>query len=249
MGLERVINLLTGRRVKPAPSADGSELVSRSSLYGEALTLPLTAGKNHMLADEGSYFVATNPTPGTAIAGIAAANGLDDTEALLFLRNASSSTKRVYLDYIMLRTVAVGTNGTTMAIAMKTDSGTSRFASGGSAITPVNPNQASDTGTAIDLLRFGAVVPTAASTEVRLVHHAKLRNAIKVAGDTFVFAFGGQPTSMLANQSGETTTPLYQLITCPPVILGAGDTFLLHEFAASQSVAATYEFALGWWER
>ena len=75
----------------------------------------------HALCDQGSYFVATNATPGTALSGIAAADGLDDLEALIFLRHGTSATKRLYLDYILLQVAAAGTNGTNFAVAMKGD--------------------------------------------------------------------------------------------------------------------------------
>lgn len=249
MALDNRKQWLEAQEGLPQKYADGVTVPARSTRRGEQVVLPFAAGKNHLLADEGSYFVATNPTPGTAIVGIAAANGLDDTEALIYMRHPSNATTRVYLDYIMLKTVAVGANGTDYAVAMKTDTGNSRYSSGGSSITPVNPNMASSESSALSELYFGAVVPTAATSEARLVHHAQLRSAIKVAGDTFVFSFGGQPAAPLAALSGETTTPVYQYVPCPPVIIGPGDMFLLHEFASSQDTAASFEFAMGWWER
>jgi hypothetical protein len=55
----------------------------------------------------------------------------------------------------------------------------------------------------------------------------------------------GSPTGMVM----EGTAQACIHIQCPPVVLGPNTTFLLHEIAASQSVAATYEFSMGWHER
>ena len=58
---------LVGRGL-PQPLADGLEGEVRLSRYRDAMVANLMATK-HMLADEGSYFVSTNPTPGTGLAG------------------------------------------------------------------------------------------------------------------------------------------------------------------------------------
>jgi hypothetical protein len=236
-------------RAVPAPINDNVYGPVRVTRYGEMVTAPLVGAKLYPVSDEGSYFIATNATPGTAIAGIAAADGFDDLEALMFLRHSSSSSKRLYLDWILLQVAAAGTNGTNFGVAMKCDKGTSRFASGGTAITPKNANMASSTATEIDKLQFGAVVPTAATAEARLLWHTLLRTVIKVIGDKYLFMFGGSAPPAISGIPLEGTTQASLNYSCPPVILGPGDTFLLHEFATSQTVAAQYQFAMGWHER
>jgi hypothetical protein len=237
-------------RALPAPnSGDNTYGPVRTSRYGELITQGLAGSKMHALAGEGSYFIATNPTPGTAIAGIAAADGLDDLEALVFLRNGASNDKQIHLDFILLQAAAAGTNGTNFAFAMKGDKGNSRYASGGSSITPVNTNMASSRTSGIDRLQFGAVVPTAATSEARLLHHGLLRTVIKVIGDKYLFKFGDASPGVLSGIPLEGTTQANINVPCPPVVLDPGDTFLLHEFAASQSAAAQYQFAIGFWVR
>ena len=236
------------RRDLPSTISEGSPGPLRGSRRGE-LAVQQLHGKLHGLADEGSYFVATNPTVGTGVAGIAAADGFDDLETLAFLRNTESAAtgKRIYLDYILLVPTAAGTNGTTFSFAAKIDKGNNRFASGGSAITPVCPNMDS-TNTSVATLRFGAVVTTAASADARLVASGLLRSVIKVVGDRYLFDFGttdrGLGSHLVAGTAIANIT-----IPCAPVVLGPGQMFLLHEFAASQSAAASYTFEMGWWER
>lgn len=237
-------------RALPAPiSGDNVYGPARVSRYGELVTQGLTGSKLSGLAGEGSYFVVTNPTPGTAIAGITAADGLDDLEALVFLRNGLSNDKRIELDFLLLQVAAAGTNGTNFAFAMKGDKGNSRYASGGSSLTPVNTNMGSTRSTGIDKFYFGAVVPTAATSEVRLLHHGLLRTVIKVIGDKYLFKFGDSSPGVLSGIPLEGTTQANINVPCPPIVLDPGDTFLFHEFAASQTVAAQYQFACGFWVR
>lgn len=245
----RILYALGSRALTTPASGDGVFTHIRANRYGDIMTSPITGSKLHPLADEGSYFVATNPTPGTAISGIAAADGLDDTEALIFLRNGASNDKRLYLHYILLQVAAAGTNGTNFAFAMKGDKGTSRYSSGGSSITPVNPNMASARTSGIDRLQFGAVVPTAATSEARLLHHGLLRTVIKVVGDKYLFTFGDSVPPPVTGIPLEGTTQASINVPCPPVILDAGDTFLFHEFSTSQTVAAQYQFSMGFWVR
>lgn len=239
----------THRDLPGTAYSEGAAVPLRGSRRGELYVRDLVGPKLHSLADEGSYFVATNPTVGTGVAGIAAADGFDDLETLAFLRNTESAStgKRLYLDYIKLQATAAGTNGTNFSFAMKLDKGNNRFASGGSAITPVSPNMDS-TAAAVATLRFGAVVTTAASADARLVASGLLRSVIKVVGDTYLFDFGPSAKSMTSHIVAGTAIANV-VIPCPPVVVGPNQMFLLHEFAASQTVGAAYTFEIGWWER
>lgn len=234
------------RRELPSTYSDGTSVPLRGSKRGELHVAPLHAGKQHALSDEGSYFVATNPTVGTGVAGIAASDGFNDLESFLFLRNTESAStgKRIYLDYIMLQPTAAGTNGTNFSFAMKLDKGNSRVGTGGAAVTPINPNMDS-AAASIATIQSGAVASAAASVDARLVCSGLLRTTIKVVGDTYLFNFGG-----VAHSAGvQAATITNFIVPCPPVVLGPGHMFLLHEFGASQTVAAAYTFQMGWWER
>jgi hypothetical protein len=239
----------THRDLPGTAYSEGATAPLRGSRRGELFTSALAGSKMHALADEGSYFVATNPTIGTGVAGIAAADGFDDLETLAFLRNTESSStgKRLYLDYILLRPTAAGTNGTNFSFAMKIDKGNNRFASGGSAITPVSPNMDS-VAASVATLRFGAVVTTAASADARIVASGLLRSVIKVVGDTYLFDFGASTRNLGAHIVAGTAIANI-IVPCPPVVVGPNQMFLLHEFAASQSAAASYTFEMGWYER
>lgn len=199
------------------------------------------------LAEQGQYFVATNATPGTGIAGIAAADGNDDLENLLHVLNEDTAAggKRIYMDYLRLRWTAAGANGTNVSYVMKTDSVT-RYTSGGTAITEVNPNRDS-TGASIAGIVFGAIVSPAATAQ-RLVDHGILRSVIAVVGDTCVFDFGGVNRAAQASLATAGTAQCALYVAAPPVIIGPAQSFMLAVNAASQSAASSFEFAMGWWE-
>lgn len=252
MGTNDITNKLVwglANRALPAPILDTQYGPARVSRYGELIHQSLGGSKLYALADEGSYFVALNTTPGTGIAGIAAASAFADTAALLFLRNGASSDKRVYLDKLILMPTAAGTNGTNFNFVMRADKGNSRYTSGGSAITPANVNMGSNRTSGIDRLQFGAIVAAAATSEARTIHQGPLRTVIKVIGDKYVFDFGGSTPGPVSGIPLEGTTQASINIPCPPVVLDPGDTFLFHEWAASQTVGASYEFMLGFWVR
>ena len=199
------------------------------------------------IAEVGQYFLATNPTPGTGVAGIAAADGNNDLENLVHINNESSAGtgKRIYLDYIRLQPTAAGANGTTTTWVAKIDSA-DRYASGGSEITPVNVNMDSTTASTAEGY-FGAVVTSAASSQ-RVLGHGTIRSVITVVGDSYLFDFGGDKKVPMSGLATAGTAALHAVIPVAPVVLGPGDSFMLQLNAASQSGASSYEFQIGWWE-
>jgi hypothetical protein len=234
--------------------AQGTALPSRtiatsSGGVSAAAVFPLT-NKNILVPAEGSYFIVRNPTPGTGIAGAAAATTLDDTKPLLLIKNNATalSNINIYLDYIRFRLTNAGTAGTNVRFDMKVDY-SSRYTSGGSALTPTNVNSNSVAqSVASNNVFFGALTATAASSNVRLLDGHEFRPVIGVVGDTYTINFGGvdHPTTGLIT-SGTAIT--HSSVNFHPVVLGPGQTFLLHQWSASQSGAYQFEVTCGYFER
>ena len=233
---------VTRRDTPPGTYSDGALGYGRGNRYGEEVVVPLD---RNTLSDEGSYYVATNPTPGTAIVGIAAADGYDDTEALLTISNDHAS-KHVYLDYLHLVAKVAGSSGTDFAYAidMATEA---TYASGGSAITPVDVNRETN-NTAPVTMYFGAVVTTTGTTE-KIVSHGQLLTVIKVIGDHFLFTFGGEglpPATAIMEGVAQHSVQR----SCPPIVIPPGHALSFRDFATSQaSAGAQYQFELGFWVR
>lgn len=229
----------------PGRAAENSQTAMRTTEYGEQYATLLQGGKMHPLAKEGSYFVATNATLGTAITGTAAPTAFSATVALLSVYN-SSATKSLFIDYLRLFPKAAGTNGTNFLYAISVDR-INRYASGGTAITPVNVNVSSDVSSSA-VVYCGALVAAAAGPFVRRFSHGTLRTVIKVIGDVYEWRFGDSATPT-PGMVLEGTAQAYIPVRCAPLVIPPGCSMLLHEAAASQSVAATYELELGYAER
>ena len=233
------------RSTLPSATNDGDRAFNRSSRYGEQVVQPI-GGDRYPLADEGSYFIATNATPGTAIAGIAAADGYDDAEALLYLAN-THPTKHVYLDYLHLICEAAGASGSDFAYAIDVATETT-YASGGTAITPVCTNREAELDVKAPVIMwFGAVVTTTGTTE-KIMSHGQLLTTIKVIGDHYLLAFGGKPQPP-ATQIMEGAAQRSVQKSCPPIVVPPGHALSFREFATSQSGAAQYQFEAGFWIR
>lgn len=223
----------------------------RGGRYGEIYSLPIF--NNCMaMSDEGSYFVATNPTISTGIAfGGAAITAFNDTTgAGLALYNADQlGGKRIYLDYIKLimATIPTGTLAAPfMQMALKLDNVASRYTSGGSAITPVNPN-GDVPANSISRLYFGALTLAASSSAARILGRGAVRSAAPVIGDKYLISFGSIPD--VAAQSYALATAGAFTIGFPPVIIGPGQVLSLHHWCGGQTAAPVYEFEMGWVER
>lgn len=241
---------LEARQSKNARGVSGTNVPQRSTVHGDATTVEYSKGV-YGLADEGSYFMIKNPTVGTGIAGIAAADGAEGLEQLLFIRNTSSvdEGKRIYLDHLRLIPTAAGTNGTTTMFVSVLDSGANRYTSGGTEYTPKNMNMYSS-DTAPCQFVFGAVVTAAPSADVRITGGGALRlGVIKVIGDVYDFNFGS--TSPQASPSVVTSGTAQINVQWPhaPVVIGPQQMWMLEVYAASQTVAASFEFEFKFWVR
>jgi hypothetical protein len=225
---------------------------NRSSAYGEQYVQPI-GRERWALAQEGTYFVAHNPTndAATTLAGHAAPvlADADDTmtKPFIHLRHAGGLTSltRVILDFIEIEVVTAGANGTAANWAAQLDSGATRVTSAGTSLTQVNPNMQSVTTPAL-ATQAGVVVTGAESANVRHLGHGVLRPTIEIAGDKKVFVFGGDP---ILGSDGAAAAKREQVVNMPPVILGPTDQFLLALYAPSQSVAGVYKVRMGWVER
>ena len=242
-------------RAQPTKSADAVQLQPRLTAYGDLVTVPIGIGVNS-IADEGSYFNATNATIGTGIIH-ALTTAWSGTAALFCLRNTDAEgAKRINLDYIRLVTgaTAIGmTAATSIEFAITIDN-TNRYSSGGTSITPVNANMDSSQAT-IAALNFGAVVLSAASGSVRTTTRGALpRRAAPamVTGDQFMFDFGGSapPAVDTIGAAAPATAAASFYIPSGPVIIGGGDSLNFHLwYPSGATTAPTFEFEIGWWER
>jgi hypothetical protein len=235
-------------RTLPTPRVqDGNAITQeRYNGYQEKFVSPVIE-KMYPLADEGSYYTALNPTPGTGVAGAAAPTTFDNTKPYILMRNQAptGSGLRIKLDYIKLVVTAAGTGGTTNYATHQLDAGAG-YTSGGSTLTPNSPNV--DLVNASQALIYAGAVVATAGASPRTVAHQLVRPVIPVVGDTLYFVFGSQAPGFVGLPI-EGTLICERAIPCPPVVLGPGEWYKLVLWRASQSAAASYEVEMAWWER
>lgn len=235
----------------PTPEGQGTYAPTRVDRYGSPMvrTMDLFAH-----AEQGTLFVAHNAIndAATTLAGHVAPVLVDAddsmTKPLFFMRNPST-TKRIIPLYIELDCIVIGASGTTDSWSAQLDKGATRWSSGGSALTIVNPNtDKADASvlSATNALLGGAVVVGAETSEARQLGHGQIRGAIMVAADRYCFKFGGYGD---VGANVVATAASRHMITMPPVILGPTGQFLLALCAPLQAVtAAVYKMRCAWLE-
>jgi hypothetical protein len=209
---------------------------------------------DNTLADEGGYFVTTNPTPGTAIAmttsvvddaATASSTHAQFAPAMVIFNNASPADPNapsLYMRYINLTIVQVPTSATNWKYAFRLDN-LNRYLSGGSALTPVNTNPGSSRNSKANFY-FGAIVPVALpSASSRLVANGTIETAIPTLGDSWLFGFGNRHVS--ASAAGSVIRPL----NVSPIIIPPGWSLSMEMWGTSNAAAPSWEFECGHVER
>src|SRR3990167_10838358 len=119
-------------RDRPTIISEGGVSNGRVGPYGESYPLPLL-NPHQVAADEGSNYVAINPTAGTGILGHAAPTTFDEAKPFFLLYN-SNDTKRVFLNSIHLVKSVVEVGSTRVQWNFSTDVG-NRYSSAGTGLT------------------------------------------------------------------------------------------------------------------
>lgn len=234
----------------PTKTADSTRAVARGLRYGEGAVGVLDP---RLHADEGTYFICCNATPGTGLAGHPAPTDISVvTKPLVYVKNGSSTAngKRLYLHYIKLTVTAAGTAGSNVLFAEEIDGTTTRYTSGGTQLTPLCTNMDEDNPSNSDIVVYaGPVVAPAASTSQREIGSGEVRTVIPVVGDTYTFVYGAPFPAVGSGTVLSGTAPASIVIYRPPVILGPSQQFLHHQAQASQSAASSFEFEVAGWLR
>lgn len=250
------------QRVLPAPIADQNPVNVRASRYGD-LSLMAVTGKKQFLADEGSYYISTNPTPGSAYAGAVSAT-YDVTKPWANFQNLNSpGGLRAYLDYMKLIPTVIPNAGTTANFAIWRDqisvvvSGTDRT----TAVTPVNANGDSNfKSNCLWKIQNSATqgVIAALTPQASLVARGALTSGTGVVatsvgvvvGDEMVIDFGAPDPNAYAGSSAVKVTPNRYGSNCPPLIVAPQQQIFVYLwYANNASTGPSFEFELTHWER
>ena len=205
---------------------------------------------DYALADEGSFFVATQAaTAATAVA--CTTQALGDTNPILGINNSwpvGANSMNIYLRYIKMVTTVVPGSNTSINYSLVLDNLAAKLSTLGTALAaPSNVNSSS--GVLSKAVLYGGVnIAAAATTQVRRVGAGQVLGGLGVALDETIFHFG-QP--VFAGDVNGTITNVKRLsISCAPVIIAPGWWLTLGIWGAGQAAsAAQYSFEIGYSER
>jgi hypothetical protein len=238
----------------PQPTPDTQEQEVRGDGYG-GLMATLVGSPRHALAGEGSYNIATTPTPGTAVAygsGGTQASFSSTTGFVIYKNNGQPGVPQplqMYLDYLrILVTGTVPASATSTQFAITIDTANRAPTANFSLLTPVNMNFRSGRGPVGQVWIPSAGIPTVpAAVNARLVARGSLRQAISVTLDEYILRFGAQDGSPAV--AGGTGVGRYAS-DAPPVVLGPQEFCVIHLWQPSAVTnALSVELETGWYER
>ena len=209
----------------------------------------LAGGRDTQSADQGEYFVAITPTPGTGIVGTASVQAFTETTPVFVLYN--SGTKNIYPMSLRTHLTVVGATASVAEHMTFTLDAGNRFStiSVGVALTVNNLNSGSTTASGA-VIYAGGVVATAATGARRIVGHIqKKHTVIEVVHDTTNIVWGGTNAVSYSSVAGNTTTPTYSAHNLPPIVVGPGQSLVIVEWAAAQTTGSTNEYMFSWIEK
>lgn len=253
---------ITDQITRPTANTEGqpTPISIRTGKYNEVGVMNYYADQ-YPLALEGSYFVFTNPTPGT---GVAATTSLTNfasggTKPFLYIGNGNvAGGPNIELDYLSLIQTAgqLPTTATNIQIAISLDTVAAKAATG-TAVTPVNPFPGSLVATRATVLNTATT--SADSVGALLVFHDYIEpittaTPCAVAGDFYSVKFGAIDHVNTANayQPVAAGTPLAvkQISSSgPPIVIPPGWAACIKIFGTGCAAAQTYEWSCGYRER
>jgi hypothetical protein len=247
----RVISSGVVSRRLPQQQSDNDEYPIRLTKYQEQFVNVLL-GTKHSLAEEGSYFVTSNPTPGTALAAPVIAS-FSDTAALFLIYNNADindpAAVSIYLGHVKLAfTVAPATaTGTRylvrldQAIRTPTAGSTVLAGPGGTPGALMTGPIVAGRGSAAKIWSFtgGAQMTIPAVTTVGRTVALGGIDGIPIVGGERIIVFGASDLTSSGQQSAST-----------PVVIPPGWSAAIHMWwPGNATTGASVEPELAWWER
>jgi hypothetical protein len=193
----------------------------------------------------GTYFRAGTPTPGTGIAMGIQTSFSDTANVLALIYNGG--VKQIVMDYLKLMNTVAGASTTSSQLCLKLDN-KDRYTSGGTSITPDQPNGKAEP-TTVTKLYFGIITANAVGTMNRIVGRIPLKIVAApcwAINDTVVITFG----NMQAQAGGlAAATAAIIPIHAGPIMIPPGHSLTVHMWnVANATTAPSWEFELGYWE-
>lgn len=202
------------------------------------------------LVKAGKMFIATNPTPGTAIAHATLTAFSATANGLFLVQNTNASGgPNIYLDRILLCQTATAPTGTLVKhFEVYNETGLVAFTGNFAARTPVNlnPSFTNTTGAVVHSFAAGAGTIAAAVGTRRLMDVFTLVTGVTVIHDTFIVDFSGNPTAGKSGATAARATDAAELsVSANPVCITPQTTSWINMWWVTQATnVPSYEFAL-----
>jgi hypothetical protein len=200
------------------------------------------------------FFVAANPTYGTAVAINADPGAIAATEGMLSIYNAATTSSNpntiIVPQYIKLVNHVIGASGTNFTLKFSTDTA-NRYSSGGSTLT--GNSTWAKTGltrkTSGATIKFGDLTLAAATSEAQVgqvtIHWKTIAQSV---GDIYLITFGDTATNSALVSAAAATAQTYHH-SLQQVFLGRGASLICQPVSASAaSTAATFLVEVGYLE-
>ncbi len=201
------------------------------------------------ILDEGTSFVATNPTPGTGIALVSSITAETQTSPSMLIFNSWSPTdpnaKNIYPLGLRMICTSAPTSATYWQMSMRLDlNNPLKYTSGGSTIVPVNTGAAANASKAV--IYFGALVGLTQAAGGRLVSNVMVSPTIPVVKDVHNIEFGLGTMWPLQNIA---TVNFVRNVAVPAIAIPPGGWLAINHWGASSGAAPAFEFQLDYIER
>lgn len=232
--------LLDQHDTAPVVGVDGSGYAyARGTKRGEQVVQPTS---EELYAIEGSFGILSNATPGTGITSQASITAYDATKLVLHVKN-NETLKSVIVKYIKLfvGTVPGGSGTQKYEFRLDTQNG---LTSGGTALTAKRVNLGVTSVFTSVTATAGAMTTVAGSANEVATYSGEMRNGVGLAGDTFLFTFGGA-MHMGGFLLPATTVGQQRTLHHGPLLISPGGALRMAHYGASLSTAAVFEWELG----
>ncbi len=222
-------------------------------------TNPIVApllSRDTLLADQGYYFTAISPTPGTGIietASIQTFAGAEVSPLLVVYNPSLLNPVNIYPLYLRLTCTQANAVGLTQRFTLTLDQGnrvTTQAAASG-ILTINNVNMGSTNKSQAQISAGATLVCSAATSQRRIIGNQSFRNGgvVCVIGDVYQFNFGSSeqidPMSLV-----ETGTAICNVTYgFAPVVIGPQQSMLVQHWVASTTTGAGFEYEFGFVEK
>ena len=203
----------------------------------------LMSSRELQSADQGNYFVATTPTPGTGIISSGSVQAYTLTTPYLVLFN--NGPFNVYPTFMRTCVSVVDVTASAATFYTFSYNAGNQVTSGGTALTINNTNSGSAISSGVTAT-VGAITAPGGAGGNKVTSHSKIRSlTVQVIHDSVTINWGHSSQSLLSTLINNTTTHSDVVFNVAPVVITPGNSLVMVRWSNSGTTGVTNEFELG----